>query len=71
MKLKFSDLLVQKKIAREARAVDEEFFRDAKIKKSKSEVSATMKVHDDKLAKIELEEHALRQQITRIQSEME
>lgn len=71
LKLKFSDLLVQKKIAREARAVDEEFFRDAKIKKSKSEVSSTMKVHDDKLAKIEMEEHSIRQQITRIQSEME
>lgn len=71
LKLKYSDLLAQKKIAREARAVDEEFFRDAKIKKSKSEVSATMKVHDDKLAKIEMEEHAIRQQITRIQSELE
>lgn len=71
LKLKFADLFTQKKMARQARALDEKTFREAKIKKSQSEVSSTLKIHDDKINAIEMEENALRQQITRLQSQME
>jgi prefoldin subunit 5 len=71
LKLKFADLFTKKKMARQARALDEKTFREAKIKKSQSEVTSTLKIHDDKINQIEMEENAIRQQITRLQSQME
>jgi septal ring factor EnvC (AmiA/AmiB activator) len=71
LKLRFADLFSQKKIARSEKASAEKVFREAKIKKSQSEVSSTLKMHDDKLSRIEADEHELRQQISRLQSQME
>jgi septal ring factor EnvC (AmiA/AmiB activator) len=71
LKLRFADLFTQKKIARSEKASAEKVFREAKIKKSQSEVSSTLKMHDDKLSRIEADEHELRQQISRLQSQME
>jgi septal ring factor EnvC (AmiA/AmiB activator) len=71
LKLRFADLFTQKKVARSEKASAEKVFREAKIKKSQSEVSSTLKMHDDKLSRIEADEHELRQQISRLQSQME
>lgn len=71
LKLKFADLFTQKKIARAEKANAEKVFREAKIKKSQSEVSSTLKMYDDKVSNIEREENVLRQQITRLQSQLE
>lgn len=71
LKLSFSALFTQKKLAREAKANAEKVFREAKIKKSQSEISSTLKMHDDKIAQIESAESELRQQIARLQSQME
>jgi prefoldin subunit 5 len=71
LKIKFTDLFTQKKLARQARAADEKVFREAKIKKSQTEVSSTLKMHDDKIGRIEAEEASVRQQVARLQSQME
>ncbi len=71
LKLRFADLFTQKKIARSEKASAEKVFREAKIKKSQSEVSSTLKMHDDKISRIESDELELRQQISRLQSQME
>lgn len=71
LKLRFSELFTQKKLARSDKASAERVFREAKIKKSQTEISSTLKMHDDKISRIELEESELRQRIARLQSEME
>jgi prefoldin subunit 5 len=71
LKLQFADLFTQKKLARQAKANDEKMFREAKIKKSQTEVNSTLKMHDNKLSGIETRESEIRQKITRLQSQME
>jgi septal ring factor EnvC (AmiA/AmiB activator) len=71
LKLQFADLFTQKRISRSEKANAEKVFREAKIKKSQSEISSTLKMHDDKISRIEMQENELRQQISRLQSQLE
>lgn len=71
LKLSFSALFTQKKLAREAKANAEKIFREAKIKKSQTEINSTLKMHQEKIAQIESAESELRQEIARLQSQME
>lgn len=71
LKLQFSDLFSQKKRARDAKAADERLFREAKIKKSQSEITTTIRMHEQKIAAIEQQEVELRARISRLQLEFE
>lgn len=71
LKLQFTDLFNQKKRARDAKAADEKMFREAKIKRSRSEVESTMKMHESRIAEIEKQETDLRTRIARLQLEFE
>jgi hypothetical protein len=71
IKARYTELLQSKKVAREEKARDERVFREAKIKKSRSEVDSATKMHEDKIKKIEAEEARLRAELIRIQGEFE
>lgn len=71
LKLRFSELFLAKKNARSDKSAAEKVFREAKIKKSPTEVASTLKIHDDKISRIEEEENQLRLRIARLQSQME
>lgn len=71
IKARYSALFTEKKKARADKAADDAAFRSAKIKKSQTEVNATMEMHNSKIARIEEEEAKLRAELTRIQSEFE
>src|SRR5690606_24649163 len=71
IKERYSQLFLDKKRARSDKAADDAAFRSAKIKKSKTEVDSTMKLHNQKIEAIEAEEAKLRAEMARIQSEFE
>ncbi|HRQ90623.1 MAG TPA: hypothetical protein PLA50_17650 [Bacteroidia bacterium] len=71
LKEQHARLFAQKKSVRQERSTAEQGFRTAKIKRSQSEISSTLKMFDDKIKAIELQEVEVREKIARLQREME